>query len=148
MIIAAAIDPLDQPYFEREIQPQIDGKKITFVGELTQKTLDDLYGNAYCTLFPISWHEPFGLVMIESMACGTPVIAYNMGSVAEVIENGKTGFVVERESGVEGMIHAVREIDRIQRGDCRSRVSEKFSKEAMVEGYEKVYKMLIPEVSS
>ena len=148
LIIAAAIDPLDQPYFNREIKPQIDGKKITFIGELSQKTLDDLYGNAYCTLFPISWHEPFGLVMIESMACGTPVVAYNIGSVAEVIENNKTGFVVERGSGIEGMIHAVREIDRIQRGDCRSRGSEKFSKEAMVEGYEKVYKMLIPEVSS
>ncbi|KKS97685.1 MAG: group 1 glycosyl transferase [Candidatus Gottesmanbacteria bacterium GW2011_GWA2_43_14] len=143
LVIAAALDPVDRPYFEKEIKPKVDGKKISFVGELSQTTLDDLYGNAYCTLFPISWHEPFGLVMIESMACGTPVVGFDIGSVAEVIADGKTGFVINPESGVEGMIHAVREIERIQRGDCRTHVVEKFSKEVMVEAYISAYAKII-----
>ncbi|OGG07936.1 hypothetical protein A3D05_00080 [Candidatus Gottesmanbacteria bacterium RIFCSPHIGHO2_02_FULL_40_24] len=143
LVIAAAIDPVDVPFFEREVKPWIDGKQVNFVGELTHKTLDGLYGNAYCTLFPISWHEPFGLVMIESMICGTPVVAYNMGSVSEVIEDGKTGYVVDPASGADGFVHAVYEIDRIQRGDCRARVIEKFSKETMVSGYESVYKKIL-----
>ncbi|OGG03122.1 hypothetical protein A2W14_04625 [Candidatus Gottesmanbacteria bacterium RBG_16_37_8] len=142
LVIAAAIDPVDMSYFEREVKPKIDGKRVNFVGELTQATLDELYGNAFCTLFPISWHEPFGLVMIESMVCGTPVVAYNMGSVAEVIEDGKTGFVVDPKVGIDGLVHAVKEINRIQRGDCRGRVVAKFSKEAMVAGYEAVYKKI------
>lgn len=143
LVIAAAIDPVDMPYFEKEIKPQIDSKKVTFVGELTQKTLDELYGNALCTLFPISWHEPFGLVMIESMVCGTPVVAYNIGSVSEVIENGKTGYIVTEEGGIPGLVHAVRESKNIQRGDCRASVVEKFSKEAMVAGYEAVYQKIL-----
>ena len=147
LVIAAAIDPVDMPYFEREVKPKIDGKRVNFVGELTQATLDDLYGNAYCTLFPISWHEPFGLVMIESMVCGTPVVAYNIGSVAEVIEDGKTGFVVDPKVGIEGLVHGVREIGRIQRGDCRARVVAKFSKEKMVIDYEFVYKKILSEKS-
>lgn len=143
LVIAAAIDPLDKPYFEKEIKPMVDGKMVTYVGELTLETLNSLYGNALCTLFPISWHEPFGLVMIESMACGTPVVAYNIGSVAEVVKHEKTGFVIEKESGVEGLTHAVSRIREIQRGDCRIHVEEKFSKEKMVEGYEKVYQHIL-----
>ncbi len=143
LVIAAAIDPVDMPYFLKEIKPKIDGKLITFVGELTQETLNHLYGNAVATLFPIAWHEPFGLVMIESMVCGTPVVGYNIGSVPEVIVDGKTGFVVEIEAGVEGLMHAVKKIPQIQRGDCHSRVVELFSKEAMVEGYIEVYKRVL-----
>ncbi|MBI4990952.1 glycosyltransferase [Candidatus Gottesmanbacteria bacterium] len=143
LVIAAAVDPVDRPYFEKIIKPKIDGKLITFVGELTQETLNNLYGNSVCTLFPINWHEPFGLVMIESMACGTPVVAYNIGSVSEVIAEGKTGYVVEVETGVDGLIHAVKNISGIQRGDCRSHVVERFSKEAMVEGYEAVYQRIL-----
>lgn len=143
LVIAAAIDPIDMPYFKSQIKPRVDGKKVIFVGEITQKTLDGLYGNALCTLFPISWHEPFGLVMIESMVCGTPVVGFNIGSVPEVIENGKTGLVVDPNMGLDGLIHAVRETKNIQRGDCRARVISKFSKEKMVEGYEEVYKKIL-----
>lgn len=142
LVIAAALDPADKPYFERAVKPQIDGKLITFVGELTHETLNHLYGNAMATLFPIHWHEPFGLVMIESMACGTPVVAYDIGSVSEVITDEKTGFVVPLESGVEGLIHGVSRVKSLQRGDCRSRVSELFSKEAMVNEYIEVYKKI------
>ena len=143
LVLAAAIDPVDMPYFEAEIKPKIDQKNIYFVGEINHKTIDDLYGNAYATLFPISWHEPFGLVMIESMVCGTPVVAYNAGSVPEVIVNGKTGFVVDPQVGIDGLVHAIREVGGIQRGDCRALVMEKFSKDAMVSGYEEVYKKIL-----
>lgn len=143
LVIAAAVDPADKIYFEKEIAPKVDGKMITFVGELTLETLNSLYGNAVCTLFPISWHEPFGLVMIESMSCGTPVVAYDIGSVAEVVKHGKTGFVVDKESGIDGLTHAVSRISEIQRGDCRIHVEEKFSKEKMVEGYEQVYRRIL-----
>lgn len=143
LVIAAAIDPVDMPYFESAVKPRIDGKKVSYVGEMTQKTLDRLYGNALCTLFPITWHEPFGLVMIESMICGTPVVAYDIGSVTEIITHGKTGFTVPIGSGVEGLIHAVKEVRQIQRGDCRDEVKKRFTKEVMVEGYERVYEKLL-----
>ena len=143
LVIAAAIDPADMPYYEKEIKPQIDGKFISYIGEINHHTSEELYGNALCTLFPITWHEPFGLVMVESMACGTPVIAYNIGSVPEIVVNGKTGFIVEIESGVEGLSHAVREISQIQRGDCRTHILENFTKEKMVEGYEKAYQQIL-----
>lgn len=143
LVIAAAIDPADRPYFEKEIKPHIDGKLISYIGEITHETSSGLYGNALATLFPITWHEPFGLVMVESMACGTPVVAYNYGSVPEIVENEKTGFIVDSEIGVVGLVHAVREIGRIQRGDCRARVIDKFSKEKMVSGYNDVYKKIL-----
>src|SRR3989338_3136973 len=143
LVIAAAIDPADMPYYEKEIKPHIDGKFISYIGEINHHTSEELYGNALCTLFPITWHEPFGLVMVESMACGTPVVAYNIGSVPEIIVSGKTGFIVEIESGVEGLSHAVRKIGSIQRGDCRAHVLEHFTKEKMVEGYEQVYKKVL-----
>lgn len=143
LVIAAAVDPLDKPYFDAIVKPQIDGKLITFVGELTHETLDHLYGNAMATLFPIHWHEPFGLVMIESMACGTPVVAYDMGSVSEVIKDGKTGFIIPLGAGIEGLMHGVGRVETLQRGDCRLRVSELFSKETMVNGYISVYKRIL-----
>lgn len=143
LVIAAAIDPIDMPYYEEIIKPLIDGKKISYIGEINHHSTDELYGNALCTLFPITWHEPFGLVMIESMVCGTPVVAYNIGSVPEVIEDGKTGFIVEIKSGVEGLVHAVKKISEIQRGDCRSHVLENFSKDAMVNGYKEAYKKVL-----
>lgn len=143
LVIAAAIDPADLPYYEKEIKPHIDGKFISYIGEINHHTTEELYGNALCTLFPVTWHEPFGLVMVESMACGTPVVAYNIGSVPEIVVNGKTGFIVEIESGAEGLSHAVREIGSIQRGDCRAHVLEQFTKEKMVKGYEKAYQQIL-----
>lgn len=143
LVVAAAIDPADKPYYEKEIKPHVDGKLISFIGEISHDSSSSLYGNALATLFPITWHEPFGLVMVESMICGTPVVAYNIGSVPEIIENGKTGFVVDLNVGIDGLVHAVREIKSIQRGDCKSRVIENFSKEKMVDGYIEVYKKIL-----
>ena len=140
LVIAATVDPVDKPYFDSVVKPEIDGKLIQFTGELQHDSLNSLYGNAYCTLFPITWHEPFGLVMIESMATGTPVVAFNWGSVPEVIKDGKTGFVV---NDADKMIEAIEKVGQIKRIDCRKRVEDKFSAERMVEGYEKIYKKVV-----
>lgn len=150
--MAAAIDPVDQPYFEKEIQPFIDGKKIELLGELDHQAVVSLYGNALCTLFPITWHEPFGLVMIESMACGTPVVAYNMGAVPEVVADGKTGFIINttnttnsniQKRGVDGLVEAVKRIGEIDRAACRNDVEKRFSAPRMLADYERVYGELI-----
>jgi glycosyltransferase involved in cell wall biosynthesis len=141
--MAAALDPIDRPYFDKEIKPHIDGVNIVFHGELSHNTLITLYGNAKVVLYPISWHEPFGLVMIESMACGTPVVAYNVGSVPEVVEDGVTGFVIAPSAGIDALIHAVKRIDMIDRHACRKHVEKRFHKDRMVKDYESVYKKVI-----
>jgi len=102
--------------------------------------VSDLLRNAKALLFPIRWEEPFGLVMIEAMACGTPVIAFNKGSVPEIVQHNKTGFVVENE---DEMIEAIKNIDQINREDCRKYVEENFTVDKMVEGYEKVYRKIV-----
>ena len=130
-----------EPYFSKEIKPLIDGKQIKYIGEVSGEKRIDLYKNAKALLFPIKWPEPFGLVMIEAMACGTPVIGFENASVPEVVENEKTGFVVN--SSVKGLIQGIKKINSIKRKDCRASVEEKFSLEKMIDGYEKVcYKML------
>jgi len=143
LIMAGAIDPIDRPYFEEVIQPHIDGSHVVFHGELEEKELVSLYGNAMATLYPITWHEPFGLVMIESLACGTPVIAYDRGSVSEVIQDGKTGVIVPIEQGIEGLMNAVSSIQRISRMDCRTSVESRFTIGRMVDSYEKIYNHLV-----
>jgi len=138
--MAAVVDPQDLPYFEEVIKPEVDGQFISFTGEIDKEELNVLYGNALCTLFPILWHEPFGLVMIESMATGTPVVGYDIGAVAEVIKNGETGFVV---NDLEEMIMRVREIGNIDRKKCREHVEQNFAPEKMVAGYEAIYKQIL-----
>lgn len=143
--LAAAVDPIDQAYFESAILPEIDGTSVLFHGELSHKDLMDLYGNAMATLYPITWHEPFGLVMIESMACGTPVVAYNSGSVPEIIEDEKTGFVVDGAGGIDALARAVKNISSIDRSMCRARVVSHFSSETMIGRYEEVYEKILAE---
>jgi len=125
-----------EPYFSKEIKPLIDGKQIKYVGEVWGKKRTDLIKYAKGLLFPIKWQEPFGLIMIEAMACGVPVIAYPNGAVPEVVKNEKTGFIVKN---VKEMAKAIKNIDKIERKDCRKRVEEKFSIKKMVDRYEKVY---------
>jgi glycosyltransferase involved in cell wall biosynthesis len=141
--MAAALDPIDQPYFDANIRPKIDGTKIVFHGELTHEMLMTLYGNAKAVLYPISWHEPFGLVMIESMACGTPVVAYNIGSVPEVVEDGVTGLVLSPGAGIQAMVDAVKRIGEIDRKSCRTWVEKHFHKDRMVADYERVYQQIV-----
>lgn len=124
----------DQDYFD-ELKKDIDGKNIIWYGELDFNKKIELYQNAKAFLFPILWEEPFGLVMIEAMACGTPVVAFANGAIPEVVVNGKTGFVIDNNSE-EKMAEAVKKIDSISRQDCRNHVTENFSVEKMVAGYE------------
>lgn len=102
-----------------------------------------LYAGAKALVFPIYWDEPFGMVMIEAMACGTPVIAYNRGSVAEIIKDGMTGFIVDPKLGVDGLVAAIKRINQIDRAACRKHVEEHFTVEKMVDRYEEVYTSLL-----
>lgn len=137
LIIAGA--PKEGEYWEKKIKPYL-GKNIKYVGNIPYEKTYKYYGEAKATLCPIQWEEPFGLTFIESMACGTPVIAFDRGSAREVIQDGKTGFVVKN---VEEMIKAIKNIDKIDRDNCRKWVEKKFTVEKMVSDYEKVfYKIL------
>jgi len=127
-------------FYNEKIKPYLQKNKIEDLGFLNGKDVSDLLRNAKALLFPIRWEEPFGLVMIEAMACGTPVIAFNKGSAPEIVQHNKTGFVVENE---KEMIEAIKNIDKINRADCRKYVEENFTVEKMVEGYERVYEKII-----
>ena len=135
--MAAKVDPLDEDYFEQDVKPQM-GRNVDFVGEIEEKQKPAFYSGARATLFPSDWPEPFGLVMIESLAAGTPVIALRRGSVPEVIEDGVTGFICD---DVDAMVRATERIGEIDPDECR-RHAERFSGEIMCRGYERVYEKL------
>ena len=135
--MAGKLDEIDKKFFEQEIAPHIDGKQVQYLGEVNHEEKAELLGNAAITLFPITWQEPFGLVMTESMAAGTPVIARSMGSVPEVIADGKTGFLCET---VDDFVNAVRRLGEIDRRACRNHVEMNFSIKSMVDGYLDVYR--------
>jgi len=127
-------------YFFNEIQPLLNTPNIKFVGEVDFAEKVRIMKNAEALLFPIDRDEPFGLVMIEAMACGTPVIAFNRGSVPEVVSEGETGFIV---SDIEGMAKAMKKLSKLKRLDCRNRVIENFTLKMMVDKYEEIYKKLL-----
>ena len=127
-------------FYDQKIKPYLEKNKIEDLGFLNGKDVSNLLRNAKALLFPIRWEEPFGLVMIEAMACGTPVIAFNKGSVPEIIKHGETGFVVENE---KEMVEAIKNIDQIKRKDCRKYVEESFTVEKMIDGYEEVYERIV-----
>jgi glycosyltransferase involved in cell wall biosynthesis len=137
--IAAKVDMVDMDYFEQKIEPMLDHPLITFVGEIDDAAKDDFIGNARALLTPIDWPEPFGLVMIEAMACGTPVIAYAHGSVPELIDDGATGFIV---SSQEQAIAAARQVDLIDRRACRATFERRFSAPVMARKYVQRYREL------
>ena len=132
-------------YFDTEIKPYLTNPLIREPGMVTDQEKMKLYGGARALLFPIGWEEPFGMVMVESMASGTPVIAFNRGSVPEIVEDGVTGFVVPSEQGVSGLVAAIKKIDKLDRAACRRRVGDKFSVEKMVSGYEEVYTKILSQ---
>ncbi len=138
--MAGKVDPFDVEYFETEIKPQIDGEFIQFLGEADHHMKNNLMGRAIATLFPITWREPFGLVMVESMAAGTPAIGINLGAVPEVIAHGRSGFVVKN---LAECIEAVNNIASISRYGTREYVCEHFGLDRMVNGYEAVYRELL-----
>lgn len=140
LIISGPIHPKNADYFEYRIKPLIDGKQIQFVGESDFKKKVELFKNAKAFLFPIRRQEPFGLVVIESMACGTPVIAFREGSLPELIEQGKTGFVVNNQ---EGALRALKKIKTISRKYCREYIKKTFPLKRMVNRYERLYRNVL-----
>ena len=137
--IAAKVDRADRRYFKREIEPLLKDPHIEWLGEISDKDKDEFLGNAYALLFPIDWPEPFGLVMIESMACGTPVIAYACGSVPEVMDDGVTGFVV---NDIEQAVEATRRVRDLSRAKCREIFEKRFAASRMANDYINVYTRL------
>jgi glycosyltransferase involved in cell wall biosynthesis len=138
--IAAKVDPVDEDYFESVIKPLLSEPLVEFVGEIGKGEKDDFLGNAFALLFPIDWPEPFGLVMIEAMACGTPIIAYRGGAVPEIITEGQTGFIV---NGLEGAVQAVRRVPELSRKRCREVFDQRFTAKRMAHDYLQVYKRLM-----
>jgi glycosyltransferase involved in cell wall biosynthesis len=134
--IAAKIPREGNRYFADRIQPLLDGRQIEFVGELDEKAKGPFLRNAAALLFPIDWPEPFGLVMIEAMACGTPVIAFRRGSVPEIVEDGVSGFIVESEAEALTAIGRLNELDRRR---VRSEFERRFTSRRMAEDYVKIY---------
>ncbi len=134
------LDPQDKAYYEDVVKPMIDGGQVTYIGELTDEEKNKVYGQARALLNPIQWNEPFGLVMAEAMATGTPVIGFPNGAAPEIIVDGKTGFLVQT---VEEMAAKISEVGSIDRKAVRARVEEHFSAETMVDGYNRIYEQLI-----
>jgi glycosyltransferase involved in cell wall biosynthesis len=138
--IAAKVDAIDRRYMETEIQPLLDDPLVEFVGEIGEREKPEFLGNAYALLFPIDWVEPFGLVMIEAMACGTPVIAFRRGSVSEVIDHEATGFIVD---DIEESLQVLAKIPHFDRERCRMVFEQRFSAARMAGDYLKIYQRLI-----
>jgi glycosyltransferase involved in cell wall biosynthesis len=143
--IAAKVDPADRAYFEGQIRPLLDDPLVEFIGEIGDDQKNDFVGHARALLFPIDWPEPFGLVMIEALACGVPVVAFAGGSVAEIIEDGVTGFVV---SNLDDAIAAARAVETIDRRDCRAAFERRFSVSRMAARYLRCYRQLIAAMSN
>jgi glycosyltransferase involved in cell wall biosynthesis len=137
--IAAKVDAADREYFDERIKPLLDHPLVEYIGEIGDSEKSQFLGGARALLFPIDWPEPFGLAMIEAMACGTPVIAFRRGSVPEVIDNGITGFIVEN---VDEAVRAVSLLDRLSRRRCREVFEERFSASRMARDYVAVYERL------
>ncbi len=138
--IAAKVDEVDIDYFIRSAQPIMNDPMIEFIGEIGEKDKAAFLGNATALIFPIVWPEPFGLVMIEAMSCGTPVIAYGNGSVPEIIKNGVNGYIVENQ---EQAVAAVQKISELDRKQCRDDFIERFSVERMASDYVELYEHIL-----
>jgi len=140
--IIGGIYPADQGFFDEKIKPYLNNK-IEYLGNASQNTLKPLYGQALALLMPVRWEEPFGLVMIEAMASGTPVIASRHGSIPEVIDHGKTGFVIDTENDISQFVTYIEQLSTIRRIDCQKHISENFSLAKMASSYLDLYKKII-----
>jgi glycosyltransferase involved in cell wall biosynthesis len=139
LIIAAKLDPQEQNYYKTYIEPRLSDR-IRWVGEVDEEERNKLMSKAKCFLHPVTFREPFGLTLIEAGACGTPVVAFDRGSIPEIIKTGVTGFVVD---DTEAMIDAVNAIGQIDRAACRAHVLENFSAKKMADSYEEMYKKIL-----
>jgi glycosyltransferase involved in cell wall biosynthesis len=138
--IAAKVDRADQAYFDEVVAPLLELDGVEFIGEINEAQKAEFLGNALCLLTPIAWPEPFGLVMIEAMACGTPVIAFNRGSVPEVVEDGVSGFIVEDELGA---LAALKQVLALDRARVRAAFEARFTARRMAEDHLALYRRLL-----
>ena len=143
--IAAKIEDSDSEYFKAAIEPLLDDPLIEYIGEIGENEKQDFVSNAYAQIFPIDWPEPFGLVMIEAMACGTPTIAFRCGSVPEIIDDGVTGFIVE---SIEEAVERLKRVPELSREKCRRVFEERFSAGRMVKDYLSIYGRIQSEIET
>jgi glycosyltransferase involved in cell wall biosynthesis len=143
--IAAKVEQADREYFELKIKPLIEQPHVEFVGEINEPQKNDFLGNALALLFPIDWPEPFGLVMIESMACGTPVIAFPGGAVDEIMVPGRSGLVC---TSIDEAVGAVSTVEQLDRADCRRLFEERYTVERMALEYVGIYQKLLSSATS
>ena len=137
--IAAKVDTVDREYFRSVIEPLLKCPEVEYIGEIEERDKDEFLGKAHALLFPVDWPEPFGMAMIEAMACGTPVVAWNRGSVPEVIDQGRTGFVV---NSMAEAIRAVKKVPSLSRGRCRESFEKRFTADRMAQDYLRIYRLL------
>ena len=140
--IAAKIDLADRHYFREVIEPLLDHPLIEYVGEISDREKQDFLGDAYAMVAPYDWPEPFGLVFIEALACGTPIVAYHRGSVPEIVEEGVNGFVCR---DLDEMVTAIGRVGRLDRRQCRSTFERRFTRQRMVQEYLKIYESVVQE---
>ena len=138
--IAAKVDRADREYFEEVIKPLLDHSIVEYIGEVGEAEKDEFLGNALALLAPVNWPEPFGLVLIEALACGTPVVAYNRGSIPEIIKDGVTGFIV---SDLKAAAMAISQLSRLKRRACRHHFEARFTVSQMARAYESVYRRVL-----
>lgn len=141
LVIAAKLDPPFKPYFKEKVEPHLNNK-IQYVGEVDEDARNKLMSSAMCLLHPVMWREPFGLTLIEAMACGAPVIAFRRGSIPEIVQQGKTGFIVE---DAPEMAEFVKKVDKIDRRYCRKYALANFNADLMTKNYETIYKAVLQE---
>jgi len=141
LIIAAKLDPADKKYFKKFIEPRLS-EKIQWIGEVDQEKRNYLMSKALCFLHPVQWREPFGLTMIEAMACACPVVAFRRGSIPEIVKDKKTGYIVEDSAE---MIEAVKNIHKIDRQECRKHALSRFNAEKMTDEYIQIYKSILSD---
>ena len=140
--IAAKVDKVDRDYFKSEIEPLLSQAHVEFVGEIDEARKPEFLSRAKALLFPIDWCEPFGLVMIEAMACGTPVIAFNRGSVPEVIDHAVTGYIVE---DIQGAVAALERLNELSREEIRAQFERRFTARTMARNYVACYETLLEQ---
>jgi glycosyltransferase involved in cell wall biosynthesis len=140
--IAAKIDKVDQEYFDACIRPLLDSNDVEFLGEIGYPEKNKFLGEAAALIFPICWPEPFGIVMIEAMACGTPIIGYPFGSVPEVVKHGVSGYVV---SDLQGAVEATKQLDKLDRKKVRKHFEQHFTASRMTQDYLRIYERMVAQ---
>jgi glycosyltransferase involved in cell wall biosynthesis len=146
LLIAAAIDKSQQDFFDTVIEPQLNNEDIIYLGEVTNAEKNELLRSSAALLFPIQWNEPFGLVMVEAMAAGTPVIAPNIGSVSEIIQDNKTGFIISNISDIDEYSSKISRIEELDRSYCRKIAENKFQDDIMIKKYLDYYNNVISPI--